>query len=193
MEVWEAIRRQYSPIVWATVYRILKDRDQALDCCQEVFLEAFERSQDDVVRDWPAFLRWLAVRRAIDRLRRVRRADARVSRDFDVATCAGGPEPCEDAQFRELVERVRLEAARLPQRQAEAFWLCCVEEMSYQEAAKQMSTDANCIGVLVHRRRSQSSSAHCPLSARATSSEERRDPRSAGDVLPGGGGRRDGF
>jgi DNA-directed RNA polymerase specialized sigma24 family protein len=63
MEDWEEVRRQYGPIVWATVYRIVRNRDQALDCCQEVFLEAFERSEADPVRDWPAFLRWLAVRR----------------------------------------------------------------------------------------------------------------------------------
>jgi RNA polymerase sigma-70 factor, ECF subfamily len=155
MEDWEEIRRQYSPVVWATVYRILKNHDQALDCCQEVFLEAFERSEEDAVRNWPAFLRWLAVRRAIDRLRRVRRAAAHISRDFDVATCARGPEPCEEANFRELVERVRLETARLPGRQAEAFWLCCVEEMSYDEAAKQMNADTNYIGVLVHRARTR--------------------------------------
>ncbi|HVC95963.1 MAG TPA: sigma-70 family RNA polymerase sigma factor [Pirellulales bacterium] len=155
MDDWEEIRRQYSPIVWATVYRILRNRDQALDCSQEIFLEAFERSEENVVRDWPAFLRWLAVRRALDRLRRVRRAAVHLSRDCDVATCARGPEPWEEAEFRELVERVRLETARLPKRQAEAFWLCCVEEMSYHEAAKQMNTDANCIGVLIHRARSR--------------------------------------
>jgi RNA polymerase sigma-70 factor (ECF subfamily) len=155
MEDWEEVRRQYGPIVWATVYRIVRNRDQALDCCQEVFLEAFERSEADPVRDWPAFLRWLAVRRALDRLRRVRRAAAHLSRDYDVAACARGPEPCEEAEFRELVERVRLETARLPKRQAEAFWLCCVEEMSYDEAAGQMGTDANSIGVLIHRARSR--------------------------------------
>ncbi|MBS0202145.1 MAG: sigma-70 family RNA polymerase sigma factor [Planctomycetes bacterium] len=155
MEDWEEIRRQYGPIVWATVFRILRNRDQALDCCQEVFLEAFERSEEDVVRDWPAFLRWLAVRRALDRLRRVRRAAAHLSPDCDIATRARGPVPSEEAEFRELVERVRLETAKLPKRQAEAFWLCCVEETSYDEAAKQMNTDANCIGVLIHRARSR--------------------------------------
>ena len=64
-----------------------------------------------------------------------------------------GPTPGEEAEFRELVERVRLEMARLPHRQAEAFWLCCVEGASYEEAAKQMETDANSIGVLIHRAR----------------------------------------
>jgi RNA polymerase sigma factor (sigma-70 family) len=155
MENWEELRRNCGPLVWATVYRILKNREQALDCYQEVFREAIERSAKAAVEDWPAFLRWLAVRRALDRLRRDRRIAAHISRDYDVARFARGREPCEDAEFRELVERVRLEMARLPSRQAEAFWLCCVEELTYVEAAKQMGTDANGIGVLIHRARSR--------------------------------------
>lgn len=152
---WQEIRRQCGPLVWATVYRILRNHDQALDCVQEIFLEAFERSEEFVVEDWSAWLRWLAVRRALDRLRNERRAAAHISPDYDVTSCVGGPEPCAQAEFRELVDRVRLEMARLPDRQAEAFWLRCVEEMSYEEVAEQMGTDANSIGVLIHRARSR--------------------------------------
>lgn len=155
MHDWEEIRRQCGRSVWAVVYRILKNHEEALDCCQEVFVEAFQRSRQDIVRDWPSFLRWLAVRRALDRLRKRQRAAVHIAPDGDVTCCAGGAEPCEAAEFRELVERVRLEMGRLPQRQAEAFWACCVEEISYAEAAEQMGADVNSIGVLIHRARSR--------------------------------------
>lgn len=155
MQDWEDLRRRWYPLVWATVYRILKNHDQALDCCQDVFLEAFERSQKQPVHDWPGFLRWLAVRRALDRLRKVRRAAAHLNGANEIAILDRGHEPHEEAEFRELVERVRLEMARLPPRQAEAFWLCRVEEMSYADAAQQLNTDANSIGVLVHRARAR--------------------------------------
>lgn len=151
---WEELQRRWRPLVWGTVYRILKDHDQALDCCQDVFLEAFERSQQRPVEDWAGFLRWLAVRRALDWLRKRRRKAAHFNRDTDIASIGGG-EPCDHAQFHELVERVRLELARLPHRQAEAFWLCCVEEASYSDAARQLGTNANTIGVLVHRARAR--------------------------------------
>ena len=155
MDEWDGIRQDCAPLGWATVYRILKDSDRALDCCQEVFLEALQRSKKAVVDDWPAFLRWLAVRRALDRLRSDRRTAARFSADYDVEIVAGGPQPSEDVEFRELVNRVRVEMARLPGRQAEAFWLCCVEEMTYDQAASQMGTDANSVGVLIHRARTR--------------------------------------
>jgi RNA polymerase sigma factor (sigma-70 family) len=131
MEDCDEVRRKYAPLVWATVYRIVKHHDHAIDCCQEIFLEAIERSKREVVNDWPAFLRWLAVRRALDRLRRERRAATHVDPHYDVALHARGPEPCEEAEFRELAQRVRLEMALLPDRQAEAFWLCCVEQATY--------------------------------------------------------------
>lgn len=152
---WDEIRQTCGPLVWATVYRILKHHDEALDCCQEIFIEAFERSQKRLVDDWPGFLRWLAVRRALDRLRKLRRAALRLDSQGDVASIGDGPEPSEDAEFRELVDRVRLEMARLPHRQAEAFWLCCVEETSYAETARRLGTDVNSIGVLVHRARAR--------------------------------------
>ena len=138
---WDKIRQDCGPLVWATVYRILKNRDKALDCCQEVFLEAIKRSRKAVVDDWPAFLRWLAVRRALDWLHRERRAAANLAADYDIAAFVRGPRASADAEFRELVDRVGLELTRLPERQAEAFWLCCVEEMSYAEAAHQMGTE----------------------------------------------------
>jgi len=59
----------------------------------------------------------------------------------------------EDAAFQELVEVVRKELGNLPERQAEAFWLVCVEERSYEEVAELMGIQRNALGVLVHRAR----------------------------------------
>ena len=138
-------------MVWSTVARILKHREDSLDCCQDVFTEALRCSRRSAVRDWGAFLRWLATRRAIDHLRR-RQARATVSGNVlqveDLAASA-----TEDVAFNELVEVVRKELGKLPDRQAEAFWLVCVEERSYEEVADQMGIQRNALGVLVHRAR----------------------------------------
>src|ERR1700729_3960551 len=77
MDEWPELYSRYGSLVWATVYRILGNHADALDCCQDVFAEALlaERSATQRVRDWAAFLKWLATRRAIDRHRR-RRVDA---------------------------------------------------------------------------------------------------------------------
>ena len=154
MHDWPQIHERHGPLVWKTVYRILRDHTEALDCFQEVFAEVLERSSSRSVRAWPAFLRWLAVRRALDRLRK-RRADAKhVALDGDVASLpAASPGPDAQAQWNELLERIRDELVSLPGKQAEAFWLHCVEEMSQVEIGQHLGVNANAVGVLVHRAR----------------------------------------
>jgi RNA polymerase sigma factor (sigma-70 family) len=154
MEDWERIRERYGPLVWKTVYKILGNHTESLDCFQDVFAELLERSTPMAVRGWPAFLRWLAVRRALDRLRKRAAAAKRMAGDDDIATvAAASPAPDTQALWNELMERVRHEASCLPRQQAEAFWLQCVEEMSQAEIGQQLGVSANAVGVLVHRAR----------------------------------------
>ncbi len=156
MHDWQQIRRLHGAIVFRAVFRILKHHDQALDCYQEVFLEAFEQCGAHRVDNWPAFLRWLAVRRALDRLRSERRRTSRVDADEDPSLLPGSvAEPSAEIEFRELMERVRRATARLPDRQGEAFWLHCVEQLTYAEVAEQFGTDTNAVGILVHRARAR--------------------------------------
>jgi RNA polymerase sigma factor (sigma-70 family) len=51
------------------------------------------------------------------------------------------------------MELVRHELTKLPPRQAEAFWLACVEEMTYEDVGRQLGVDTSTVGVLVHRAR----------------------------------------
>jgi RNA polymerase sigma-70 factor (ECF subfamily) len=154
MDEWNDVYERYGSLVWATVYRILGNYTEALDCCQDVFAELLNRTQARQVRDWPAFLRWLATRRALDRLRRRRAYIGHLEAGGDVGavpSATAGPEA--RANFRELTDRLKRELSRLPPRQAEVFWLFSVEQMSYQEIAEQLGVPANQVGVLVHRAR----------------------------------------
>ena len=100
--------KRYGPLVWKTVYRILRDHTEALDCFQVVFAEVLERSPSRRVRDWPAFLRWLAMRRALDRLRNVgltpEECGIRVRRRDFAGRLAWTRRP---GEWNELLERVR--------------------------------------------------------------------------------------
>ena len=154
MEDWERIREQYGPLVWKTVYKILGNHTESLDCFQDVFAELLERSTPMAVRDWPALLRWLAVRRALDRLRKRAAEAKRMAGDDDITTVSSAlPAPDTHAIWNELMERVRYEASCLPRQQAEAFWLQCVEEMNQEEIGQHLGVSANAVGVLVHRAR----------------------------------------
>jgi RNA polymerase sigma-70 factor (ECF subfamily) len=154
MPDWRQLREQHGPLVWSTVYRILADHAEASDCFQDVFAEVLERSSPDEVRDWPAFLRWLATRRALNRLRKRRTDAGRQRAEIEMAALpAVALGPVGQAEWNELIERVRDEAARLPAQQGEAFWLRSIEQLSYAEIGQQMKLDTNTVGVLVHRAR----------------------------------------
>ena len=141
-------------MVWSSVYRILNDHADALDCYQEVFFEAYRQTGGRSVDDWPSLLKWLSVRRAIDGLRRRKRQDAVGRTSGDALDFVAGRDDVTDAvQLQELMDRLTSELANIPDRQAEAFWLRCVERLTYAEIARQMESDTSEIGVLIHRAR----------------------------------------
>ena len=150
MTDWEDIRVRFGDVVWTTCYRILAQESDALDCYQEVFLEAIERESLTDVQNWGGWLRWLATRRAIDHLRaRKRRRCAVLSTEFADLTLS----PENSAMFAELIDFVRDELREIPADQAQAFWLGCVEQLSYGEIAQQMQIKTGTVGVLIHRAR----------------------------------------
>ena len=66
-----------------------------------------------------------------------------------------GPEagPHEQAEARELADRLRAALTELPERQAEVFCLRWLDQMSYQEIADRLGLETNAVGVLLHRAR----------------------------------------
>lgn len=156
MHDWHEIRVKYGQLVWSTVYRILVDECDAMDCYQDVFLEAFERVGKNPVRNWPGLLRWLATRRAIDRLRRRHREQQQVIRADGIEELVeSATEPSSSLEMQELKARLRSELATLPSQQAEAFWLRHIEELTYSEIGDLMDVDINTVGVLIHRARAK--------------------------------------
>ena len=150
MTDWPAIVAEHGPRVWRTVYRVLGRHADALDCYQDVFLAAHRSAGRAAVRDWGAFLATLAARRAIDRLRERAAAAGRVTAlDHDPASTE--PDPADRAAAAELTARVRDRLARLPGRQADVFWLSCVEGLSHDRIAAALRTTPGAVRVLLHR------------------------------------------
>lgn len=148
------LQEEFGPLVWGTIYRIIGDITEAEDCFQDVFVEVLERSPSNPVRNWAAYLRWLATRRALNQVKRSRRI-ARRSQPRGVASSLTSPlpDPAETAEHRETLEILCRAIAQLPDREREAVWLHCVEQMSHQEIAAQIQVSPNAVRVLVHRGR----------------------------------------
>jgi RNA polymerase sigma-70 factor (ECF subfamily) len=156
MTDWAEILREHGPRVWRSAYRVLNHHADAHDCYQETFLAAWEFARDHIVSDWAPFLTCLATRRAIDRLRRRLRAEARIERlDAIQEPSARAEDPLKDVHLAQLLDRVREVLVELPAKQAEVFWLSCVEELPHQQISDRLQVPPGEVRVLLHRARTR--------------------------------------
>src|SRR5215475_12083075 len=116
---WNGIAAEHGRMVIQTAMRVLGNAADAEDVAQEVFLEAIARKPTAAVRNWGAYLRRLAVFRALDRRRRVRQELPHTLESL--ATLASSP--FDDAVRRELAEHLRSAIAALPEREGAVFAL----------------------------------------------------------------------
>jgi RNA polymerase sigma-70 factor (ECF subfamily) len=157
---WNEVLTAHGPSVWRTVYRLLGEYTDALDCYQETFLAAYRWANGRAVDNWPALLTSLATRRAIDRLRQRRRSRRRLVALDDVPELiSGGNGPIEDVQGDERLDEVRRLLAGLPKKQAEVFWLSCLEGISHADISGQLNITQGEVRVLLHRARTRLRSA----------------------------------
>ena len=145
---------EHGDAVWRTVYRLLNDPDDARDCYQDTFVDALkliERGTE--VRHWPAVLRRIATCRAMDKLRgryRNREHGTELIDGF-VDRSRLSDDPSSRLETLELCDQVRGALADLPERQAEAFWLRHMEQLSPEAIAEQMDVTSANARQLVHR------------------------------------------
>jgi len=129
----------YSPILFGLLLRILKDRPEAEDVLQEVFLQIWQRASSfDVERGRPfTWLVTLARSRAIDRLRSTRSRERAA-----LASAAEAPEPVadasDDAVRSEQGEAVRGALAAIPEEQRRALLLAYFDGLSQTEIAARL-------------------------------------------------------
>ncbi len=156
MTDWQAIVDEHGANLWRTVFRLLNHHHDALDCCQEVLLDAYRYALKRSVADWGALLTCFGTRRAIDRIRqRTRDGRATVPLDNVPEPSSGYDDPVRQAEASEVMQRLRELLTELPDKQAEAFWLACIEGLSHDEIGRELSISQNESRVLVHRARSR--------------------------------------
>lgn len=151
MASWDQIVAEHGQNVVCLARRILGPGPDAEDVTQEVFLEAFQTRQRREVENWAGFLRKMAARRAVDRLRRRRRVQP-----LDGLDCADADDgPHETAVAHELADRLREAIATLPHGQATAFSLRYFDELSYNEIADALGIEPTAVGMALHKARTK--------------------------------------
>jgi RNA polymerase sigma-70 factor (ECF subfamily) len=165
--IWQVIVEEHGSLVWRLANRLLGNVHDASDCYQTVFVEAFEASQRQSIENWAGFLTRLVTRRAIDLLRtRIRGRNRVVPGPVRQQALLAVDSPERIAQGRESIERLYEALTRLPADQAQVFCLRYFEQMSNQEIATLLTTNANRVGVLLQRARDFLREAIDPLPTR---------------------------
>ena len=150
---WDELMCLEGPAVWRTVYRLVRNQADAEECFQETFLAAFEVSNRQPVRNWPALLQRLATSRAIDRIRSQMRRRRREEFVDLTRTANCEVEPSQHAEATELAAALRWAIAQLPARQAEVFCLHELAEWTSPQIAEHLGMTSNAVGVVLHRAR----------------------------------------
>src|SRR5262245_11881737 len=151
---WSHIVEQHGPLVWTTVYRLLRHDADAADCFQRTFLSALVLSRTQTVRNWPGLLRRLGTARALESLRlRLRQAERLRPLLVEVVGSSSTPEPDQVAAASELSDHLREALTMLDARQAQVFCLICLDGLSYTETAEQLDLTTSHVGVLLNRAR----------------------------------------
>ena len=153
---WTSIVQEYGPTVWRTVNRLIPSVADSEDCFQKAFFSAWEFSQTQTVRNWPALLRRMATARALERRREIARHRGRLVAlpDEGVIDKRSG-DPADYAIAMELEESLRRALAEIGPHEAEVFCLTCLEGLTYREVGSQLGLSVNHVGVILNRARSQ--------------------------------------
>lgn len=147
---WNRIVDRHGERVLRIALRILGSVHDAEDVSQEVFAEAYRFQNAGSVQSWSGLLVRLTTLRAIDRLRRSRRA--KELRDDDHVSTV---EPFHEAIARELAERLRDVVAELPDQQAAVFVMVYFEQLSRDQVAANLAISPEAVSMALYKARQQ--------------------------------------
>jgi len=127
--------------VFGIVLRVLRDRAQAEEVAQEVFLEAWSSATkyDASIGTPAAWINTIAHRRAVDRVRSVERSTARDQRHAAATAETTVPDVSDIVVARDEGSRVREALAALPEKQRTALALAYYDGRTQREVAEMLN------------------------------------------------------
>ena len=153
---WEALIRQYQGRVFGLALHFMRDREEARDAAQEVFIRVYQRL--DSLKDGQAFLPWLlrlARNSCIDRLRRLKVRTPEVAVAFESAPEIPSPDPSpEEASLRDARQVLLYRAlGKLSATNREVILLKDTQELKLEEIAELLSLPLGTVKSRTHRAR----------------------------------------
>ncbi|MCP4645019.1 MAG: RNA polymerase sigma factor [bacterium] len=159
-DAFGALVDAYTPRIYAHVYHVVRDRQEAEDVTQEAFVRAL-RALDryDPARPFRNWLCRIATNAGLNALRSKRRRGVAIPLDDDEWTArqptALGPNPSELAERGELATRLDEAVAQLPPRVGILVRLHYTEGFSIREAAESVGLSEGAAKTALCRARRQ--------------------------------------
>lgn len=147
------LAQQYGKLVFHCAFRLLSDIHLAEDVTQDVFIKLFKKpiGSLDAIKNWPAYLKSMAVSTAIDYLRR----NTRLAEDALESTLENESDMSAQPFSQVLQDRdlkvFKSAILQLNEQDAHIYCLRHVEGYSYQEIAEIINISTNLVGVSLHR------------------------------------------
>jgi len=133
----------YHPLVYTTIYRMVRNRETARDLTQELFLQIAEgRRKLETTGPLGSYLRRMAINFSIDHLRK-QRPD--VFTDVELLQHGSGIATDAPLEAKELQEALHEALQQLPDKCATIFMLSRFEQLSYREIAGQLNISKNTV------------------------------------------------
>jgi RNA polymerase sigma-70 factor (ECF subfamily) len=153
---WEALVRRYQGRVYAIAYHYMRDREEARDAAQEIFIKLYRGLGS--MREGDRFLPWmlrLARNCCVDRLRRLRvrtpPAEVPVEEAPQIAAAEASPEDSSlEGARRGLLYRA---IARLGEKNREMILLREIQELKLEEIAEMLGLPIGTVKSRSHRAR----------------------------------------
>jgi len=163
-KAYEFVVREYSGRLLAVVRGIVRNEDDARECLQEAYLQAFRAIERFEGRArLSSWLHRIAVNAALMRLRsRKRKAEAAIDDllpQFDGADARIDPawqpqtEQGPDLEAKERKEQIHEAIAQLPENYRNVILLRDIQELSTDEAAEALGVSPGAVKVRLHRAR----------------------------------------
>jgi RNA polymerase sigma-70 factor (ECF subfamily) len=133
-------------MVFQAAFRVLGSAADADDVAQDVFAEILTRRCHEHVENWGAYLRRLAVFRALDR-RRTRRQMSPIQYELPAQDLS----PLDEAVRRELANRLRDIIAVLPEREGAVFALSHFERLANPQIASVLGISVGAVAAALHK------------------------------------------
>ena len=150
-KAFAALYRQTSPKLYAVCLRILRNKTDAEEVLQEVYVKIWQRAEHFLVSEGPAmpWLTTIARNRSIDAIRARKPVADEIDTAYDLADTE--PDPEEQAIVKGEGRRIDRCMEELEAGRAQAVRSAYVEGLSYQELAEQYAVPLNTMRTWLRR------------------------------------------